>query len=343
MTIRQRSERTRVIAPGRVNLIGDHTDYTGGLVMPMAIDRWTEISFEPDPRVVLTSADEMERADLPTSVLDPSKVQPAWARFVAGVIHEVRPALGIRGEITTTIPIGAGLSSSAALEVAVAIALGHTGDAVSLAQLCQRAEHLAVGVPSGIMDQLSIAAGLAGHALLIDCHQLTVTPAPVPPGVDVVVEFITGRRLVGSPYADRVAECGAAERVVGPLRDATLAEVERIDDPLIRARARHVVSENERVREFAVALAAGDIFSAGQLMVQSHASLRDDYDTSTEAMDAAVDRAMKTPGVYGARMTGGGFGGCIVAICEPGALASGNGWVVNAVDGAAIVANHERD
>lgn len=322
-------------APGRVNLIGDHTDYTGGLVLPMAIDRWTEISFGPHDRVSLTSADEAESADVSLTVTDASVVTPGWARFIAGVITEMRPLTGIRGHVTTTIPIGAGLSSSAALEVAVAIALGHRGDPVDLARLCQRAEHAAVGVPSGIMDQLCIAAGRADHALLIDCDDLSVTPVALPDGVEVVVQFVAHRTLAGSAYAERVAQCHEAEQIVGPLRNATLDDVRRIDDIVVRSRARHVVSENQRVRDAANALVARDCGEVGRLMTESHASLRDDYATSTPAMDAAVERALATPGVFGARITGGGFGGCIVALTEPGAMH--DGWAVRAVDGAALV------
>jgi len=325
---------TRVRAPGRVNLIGDHTDYTGGLVLPMTIDRWTEITFRPDPRVVLTSDDEDLAADLDVFQNDPMSVEPAWARFVAGVIAEMGPAEGIRGHITTSIPIGAGLSSSAALEIAVAIALGHDGDPISLAQLCQRAEHRACGVPSGIMDQLVIAAGRAGHALLIDCGELSVEAVPMPPEAEIVVQFVAHRTLAGSPYADRVAQCAAAESIIGPLRLATPTDVLRIDDPLIRSRARHVVSENQRVRDFAAAFAAGDLAAAGALMVESHESLAADYATSTNEMDAAVRLAKSRPGVYGSRMTGGGFGGCIVSLCEPGTQI--DGWVVTAVDGAGL-------
>ncbi len=328
-------EPIHVIAPGRVNLIGEHTDYTGGLVMPMAIDRWTEITCHPDQRVVLTSADESELADIATTITDAASVEPAWARYVAGVVAEMQPSMGIRGHVTTTIPIGAGLSSSAALEVAVAVALGYQGDPVSLAQLCRRAEHRASGVPVGIMDQLSIAAGRAGHALLIDCHELTVSPTKLPIGIDVVVQFTANRTLVGSPYADRVAQCAAAEAEIGPLREAAPGDVDRIDDSVTRARARHVVSENQRVRDFSAALQAGDLDSVGQLMVASHTSMRDDYEITTPAMDAAVDAALRTPGVFGSRMTGGGFGGCIVSICESGALTKG--WVVSAVDGACRV------
>jgi galactokinase len=237
--------------------------------------------------------------------------------------------------VTTDIPIGAGLSSSAALEVAVALAVGFTGTSLELAQLCQRAENRASGVPSGIMDQLAIAAGVAGHALLIDCEELTVRPVALPRGVEIVVQFIEHRTLVGSPYADRVAQCAAAERLIGPLRHATMAKAKTIDDPVVRARAMHVTSENRRVIDFADALEAGDLRDAGRLMVESHNSLRYQYASSTRSMDAAVAEACATPGVFGARMTGGGFGGCIVSLTEPGALTSG--WVVRAVAGAALV------
>ena len=322
-------------APGRVNLIGDHTDYTGGLVLPMAIDRYTDIAFEEDATIELRSDDEVEPVALPLVVDDPASVSPPWGRYVAGVVSELRPARGAVGRITTDIPIGAGLSSSAALEVAVALALGFEGTPLALAQLCQRAENRASGVPSGIMDQLSIAAGVAGHALVIDCGELTVTPTPLPDDIDVVVQFIAHRTLVGSAYADRVAECAAAEREIGPLRSATIDDASAIADPTIRARALHVVTENQRVRDFAAALAAGDLHAAGGDMVASHESLRDRYETSTPTMDDAVAAALAVPGVYGARMTGGGFGGCIVALTEPGALTGG--WIVRAVDGAHLV------
>ena len=322
-------------APGRVNLIGDHTDYTGGLVFPMAVDRWTEIRFDPDDRVELTSADEAEPVSLPLQVADPTAVSPAWGRYVAGVVSEMAPTHGIRGHVTTTIPIGGGMSSSHALEVAVALALGFEGSVVELAQLTQRAENRASGVPTGIMDQFSIAGGVAGHALLMVCGALTITPVPVPDDVEVVVQFIAHRTLVGSAYADRVAECAAAEALIGPLRTATGDAAASIDDPVVRRRAMHVVAENQRVLAFADALRAGDLASAGALMVASHESLRDLYETSTAVMDDAVERTCATPGVWGARMTGGGFGGCIVALAEPGALREG--WVVHAIDGAQVL------
>lgn len=325
----------RVLAPGRVNLIGDHTDYTGGLVLPMAIDRYTMITFtRGGDHVQLTSADEPAAVHLPLAIDDPAAVQPAWGRYVAAVIAEVHPAVGLTGHVATDIPIGAGLSSSAALEVAAALALGFDGPPVELAQLCRRAEHAASGVPCGIMDQLVIAAAVRDHALLIDCHTLERTPVPIPVDAEVVVQFVAHRTLEGSPYADRVAQCAAAEAEIGPLRLATPELAATITDPVVRARALHVTSENRRVLAFVEAMRAGDLAAAGALMVHSHHSLRDLYQCSTPAMDAAVDALCATPGVYGARMTGGGFGGCVVALVQPGALREG--WVVRAVAGATV-------
>ncbi|MEN9644331.1 MAG: galactokinase [Actinomycetota bacterium] len=325
-----------VFAPGRVNLIGDHTDYTGGLVMPMAIDRYTEIKgTRGGDRVRLTSYDEPDPVDLPLDVDDPQHAEPAWAKYVAGVVAEMHPTEGFTGHVSTDIPIGAGLSSSHALQVAVAMALGHRGSIIDLAQLTQRAENRSSGVPTGIMDQLSIAAGVKGHALMIDCGALTVQPVPVPDDLEVVVQFIAHRTLVGSAYADRVAECAAAEALIGPLRDATPEQARSIDDPVLRMRAMHVTAENQRVRDFAAALAAGDLVEAGRLVKDGHESLCLLYATSTPVMDEAVERLNATPGVYGARMTGGGFGGCVVALTEPGVLTQG--WVVQAVDGARVV------
>lgn len=326
----------RIVAPGRVNLIGDHTDYTGGLVLPMAIDLATVIDGERGgDHVLLRSLDEPDAVDLPLVVDRPDLVEPAWGRYVAGVVSEVRPAAGFRGTVTTAIPIGAGLSSSAALEVAVALALGAAGSPLDIALTCQRAEQRASGVPSGIMDQWVIAAGLDGHALMMDCGALTSTPVSIPDDVEVVVQFIAHRTLVASAYADRVAECARAEAAIGPLRHATVLDTNRIADEVARRRALHVVGENQRVRDFAAALALHDLSAAGRLMVESHDSLRDLYDTSTPEMDAAVSRLTARPGVWGARMTGGGFGGCIVALAEPGAVT--DGWVVRPARGAHLV------
>ncbi len=324
------------LAPGRVNLIGDHTDYTGGLVMPMAIDRYTEIKgVAGGDRIRLSSFDEPEPVDLPLRIDRPQDVAPPWGKYVAGVVAEMSSPRGFEGKVSTDIPIGAGLSSSAALEVAVALALGMEGTPLQIAQLCQRAENRASGVPSGIMDQLSITAGVRGHATMIDCGDFTVTPVPLPADVEIVVIFVAHRTLVGSPYAERVAECAAAEALIGPLRSATVDQARDIEDTTVRMRAMHVTGENQRVRDFAEAVRADDLAGAGRLMVESHESLRLLYATSTPAMDEAVGQICERRGVYGARMTGGGFGGCVVALTEPGALMQG--WVVQAVDGARVV------
>ena len=327
--------RFRVSVPGRVNLIGEHTDYTGGLVLPMAIDRYTVIEgVGGGDRVRVTSADEALPVDLPLVIDDPHGVEPSWGRYVAGVVAELQPTEGFTGTLSTDIPIGAGLSSSAALEVGMALALGASGDAAAIAEMCRRAEHRASGVPCGIMDQLSIAAGVDGHALMIDCHSLEVVPVPVPGDLEIVVRFVAHRTLVGSPYADRVAECASAERQIGPLRLAAADDVRRIADPVVRSRALHVVLENQRVRDVAAALHADDRREVGRLMVEGHHSLADLYETSNSVMDAAVDHLLGLPGVWGARMTGGGFGGCVVAISEPGAIAPDETtWKVRPVAG----------
>ncbi|MDP4834938.1 MAG: galactokinase, partial [Ilumatobacteraceae bacterium] len=330
-------------APGRVNLIGDHTDYTGGLVLPMAIDRHTTIEFERSDDVSATSSnfDGEVRFGLPVG--DAAAVQPAWGRYIAGVAaamseRNMTPR-GFTGTVTTTVPIGGGLSSSAALEVAAALAFGIDADATTIAAVCRRAEHLATNVPCGIMDQLTSVAGVKDHALLIDCHSLDVTPIRIPESLAVWVVEISSRTLDGSEYPARVAQCAVAEREIGPLRLADVQSVNRLVDPIVRARARHVVTENERVRQFAAALMAGDFRAAGQLMIASHASLRDDFATSTTQMDAAVEHFSQVPGVYGVRMTGGGFGGCIVVLGDADADiddAAIDGMRVHAADGASL-------
>jgi galactokinase len=303
----------------------------------MAIDLETVVEGTAQgDHVSLASTDEPERALVSLSVDDPASVSPPWARYVAGVVAVVRPAVGFQGTVSSTVPPGAGLSSSAALEVAVALAVGFEGTTRELAQACQEAEQRASAVPCGIMDQLASAAGVAGHALLIDCTTLDITPVPLPEGLDVVVVHSgVERGLGGTAYAERRAECEAAARYVGPLRAASVADVEGIDDPVLRRRARHVVSENERVRAFAEALAAGRVDHLGPLMAASHASLRDDFEVSLPALDELVERLAGTPGVLGARLTGAGFGGCVVALAEPGALVEG--WRVRAATGASTV------
>ncbi len=328
--------RIRAFAPGRVNLIGDHTDYTGGFVLPMAVELGTTVEVRPGgPRVELVSETETRPAVVDLPVRDPAAADPPWARYVAGVAAAIEPEVGAIGTVRTTLPVGAGLSSSAALEVAVALALGFDGGPVELAQACQRAENLASGVPSGVMDQLASAAGIPGHALLIDCSTLAITPVALPDGVDVVVVDSGQRRtLAGSAYAERRAQAEAAEKVVGPLRRASTEDLAAIEDGILRRRARHVVTENGRVLAFAGSLASGDLVEAGRLMAASHASLRDDFEVSTPALDRVVERLSSTPGVYGARLTGGGFGGCAVALADAGTVPEG--WRLHPSAGATV-------
>lgn len=325
-------------APGRVNLVGDHTDHSGGVVLPMAIQLGTTVTGRlsgPGDPVRLRSETEPGEALVGLRPGPAASHEPAWVRYVAGVVQQVQPSVGLEGTIRTTLPAGVGLSSSAALEVAVALALGFEGSAVELSQACRRAEQAATGVPSGVMDQLCSAAGVQGHALLIDCHTLEVVPVPVPEQARVVVVDSGERRtLVGSPYAERVAQVRAAEAVVGPLRLAQIEHLEAIDDEVVRRRARHVVTENARVRGAAEALAKGDLYTVGEAMRESHASLRDDFEVSTGALDDLVERLLETPGVWGARLTGAGFGGCAVALCDP--TADVDGWWVAPGQGAQV-------
>jgi galactokinase len=262
------------------------------------------------------------------------------------VVAELGPDRGFDGEVTSTIPIGSGLSSSAAQELAVALALGIDGPPEALARLGQRAEQRASGVPCGLMDQLASAVGLEGHALLMDFTSGSVEAIPLPSGVDVVVVHSGQHRaLATSGYAERRAACERAAAIIGPLRDIAVIRagagagagagtdaLGAIDDPVVRRRARHVITENARVGAFAEALAARDLAAAGQLMVESHASLRDDFEVSTPALDALVERLIATPGVHGARLTGAGFGGCVVALTDPETL--DEGWTVRPSGGA---------
>ncbi len=311
----------RAWAPGRVNLMGDHTDYVGGLVLPMAMGLGVEITGDRGGNWLMLGSERYDGvAEIPLDdVADPAAVEPPWARYVAGVASELQPDDGLVGMIHSSLPPGTGLASSAALEVAVASALGaDLSDPLAVAEACQRAEHRAVGVPCGIMDQLVAVAAVADRVLRIDCDSLAIQHVPFPDAAEiVVVDSGQPRELASSAYAQRRAECEAAEQVIGPLRAATPADAEAIDDPVLRRRARHVTTENNRVDALAAALADGQLRYAGELLVASHASLRDDFDVSTAALDDLVVMLRSVPGVYGARVTGAGFGGCVVALCQP--------------------------
>jgi galactokinase len=314
----------RFRAPGRVNLMGDHTDYNEGFVLPAAIDRECVIAVRPrgDRRVVVRSADvdEAERvADVAAGGADePDAIEPAWGRYVAGVVRALadigRAPVGMDAELASTVPLGSGLSSSAALEVACALALCHVArfelPPTELALACQHAEHIATGVPSGIMDQLVSLSGKARSALLLDCRNLEHEPVRIPASISVlVVHSGVQRALADSAYAERRLACEAAAARLGlrALRDAVPEQV--ADDPI----ARHVVSENARVLETAAAIRAGDLSRLGPLYAASHASLRDDYSVSTPELDALA-RILVEEGALGARLTGAGFGGCVVAL-----------------------------
>jgi galactokinase len=311
----------RAWAPGRVNLVGDHTDYMGGLVLPMAIGLGIEITGDRGGNWVMLGSDRFDGvAEVPIGgVADPATVEPPWARYVAAVVDEVEPSDGLVGMVHSTLPAGSGLASSAALEVALATALGSDlVDPVAAARACQRAEQRAVGVPCGIMDQLVALAAVEGMALRIDCDTLELEQVPFPEDAEIVV-IHSGqhRELSGSAYAARRAECERAERIVGRLRDATPLDVESIEDPVLRRRARHVTTENQRVDAVASALAKGQLSYAGDLLAASHASMRDDFEVSTPALDDLVVTVRGVPGVYGARVTGAGFGGCVIVLCRP--------------------------
>ena len=332
-------------SPGRVNLIGDHTDYTGGMVLPMAIDRYTTITAKPIAAAIhLNSADQPDKLNCKLPIVDPASTVPAWGRYVTGVAAQMNVKRGFSGSVSTTLPLGGGLSSSAALELSTALMLCLVNDlpplaSLELAQLCRRAEHLATGVPCGIMDQLTCASGVAGSALLIDCHSLQVSPIEIPHDVNIYVQFVAHRQLASSAYSDRVAQCAQAEQHIGPLRLAEVGNVRNLSDEVLRKRALHVVSENDRVRRATVALALQDMTTFGQLMNESHQSLRDNFEVSTQQMDEAVRNAQQTPGVFGARMTGGGFGGCIVIVADATANVKSleGAMLVKPVGGASII------
>ena len=344
-------------APGRVNLIGGQVDYHEGFVVAMAIDR--------DIRVAVTRRDDdsvvARSGDVDGDVVvgadgrdEPADVVPRWGRLVAGVVRTLadagRAAIGADLDVTSSLPIGAGLSSSAAFEVAVAVSLAHVGNLAlaprELTLLTQRAEHIATGVPCGVQDQLSSVFGVAGHALLIDCRALEVDAIALPPDVAVlIVHSGIERALENTPYAHRRAESLAVAQRLGlrALRDARPEQVN--DEP----RGRHAVSEIRRVLEFAEALSNGDLHRAGRLMLASHASSRDDMEVSTPELDVLVE-ALTEEGAYGARLTGAGFGGCVVALVPADRAAAiathvkdvyarrtarePTSWIVNAAEGA---------
>ncbi len=334
--------RLRAHAPGRVNLIGDHTDYAGGLALPMAIDLGTTIVGTRGGDHLRLRSTLFDTELLLAMPVDDPRIEPPWARYVAAVAAELGCVEGFDGVVDSTLPLGAGLSSSASLELAVALALGFDGTPLDLAQLARRSEFAAVGVPCGLLDQLSGAFGREDHALLIDFSAVTVEPVPMPDDLEIIVVHSgVERTLVGSAYAERRADCETAASIVGGLPSCAAEDLPSITDPLIRRRARHVVSECARVIAATSALRECDLAAFGRLMIESHISLRDDFEVSTPEVDALVDHLLTRRGVYGARVTGAGFGGCVVAACVPGAIAepasfTGRGWRVRASGPASV-------
>ena len=307
-------------APGRVNLIGEHTDYNDGFVLPAAIDRYTTVAAEPrdDRRMHVESLGETD--DFELEAIDRTGT---WRDYVRGVVRLVAPTTGATLRIESDVPRGAGLSSSAALEVAVGRALDAELPGEQLALLAQRAENEFVGVPCGIMDQFTIALARVGHALLLDCRDLSYRHIPLPEGVAILVcDSHVERRLADSGYAERRAACEAAAAQLGlrALRDATLEQVETLDDDVLRRRARHVVTENARTLAAADALERNDLDAVGALMLESHASMRDDFEIVPPQLDELAAVVRDIAGCRGSRMTGGGFGGCTVALVDDDAV-----------------------
>ena len=329
-------------APGRVNLIGEHTDYSDGFVMPAAIDLSTFVAIGPrdDRYLVIFSEGFNESIQFDLDRHAPHG-HGHWSDYVRGVAVELLQAgFKLRGAnllIASDLPLGSGLSSSAAVEVATVLALlsviDSTLDRVALAKLCQRAENEYVGARVGIMDQFASANGRAGHALMLDCRSLEFRVLPLPEQIRLVIANTMVKHSIASgEYNARRGECETAVKLlarhlagVRALRDVTPADLERYRRDLpgdVYRRARHVVTENDRVGRAATALESGDLRAVAQLMRQSHLSLRDDYEVSCEELDVMVEIAASLPGIHGARMTGGGFGGCTVNLVEAEAVAA---------------------
>ncbi len=303
--------------------MGDHTDYHEGFVLPLAIGLECTVAVTPTDGHTLRASSAQFPGDVSVAADgrdDPRTLDPAWGRFVAGVARTLSDrGLTVPGadlEISSTVPPGSGLSSSSALSVALTMALtelsGASLNPTDLARLALDSEVAATGVPGGLMDQLASLLGRAGHALLIDCRAVTAVPVPLAPEIAVIVVHSGApRTLAGSEYGTRRAECETIARQIGvrSLRDATLEQV--ADHP----RARHVLTENARVQATAAALPAGDLSVLGPLLLASHASLRDDYEVSTPELDVLVELLVEC-GAAGARLTGAGFGGCVVALTQ---------------------------
>ena len=314
-------------APGRVNLIGEHTDYNLGLVLPVAIDLDCWVASAPNRIGMLRVHSENlnQSREWPVQEIAGLQATGDWSDYVIGIARQLPLGRGRDLVIQSSVPLGSGLSSSAALEVSTALALGWPGDlpSIELAKLAQRAENDFIGLPSGIMDQYAAVFGQRNAALLIDCRSLGSQAITLPEGAAIVaVNTMVKHELGQSAYRHRVAECASAASDIGveSLRDARPEQLELIQDPIARRRARHILNENQRVLDFVEASGKGELREMGRLLVESHNSLKQDYEVTCAELDFLVDRAMEIEGTIGARMTGGGFGGCTVNLVEPGAV-----------------------
>ena len=340
-------------APGRANLLGGHTDYNEGYVLPVALDRAAWVAAAPiaGREARLHALDLDSYATFSLASIPPSEGD--WADYPRGVAWALQErgleTVGLEAVLTSGVPIGSGLSSSAAIEVAFA----YTWQQLSsfeltrrgLALACQRAENDYVGVNCGILDQMASSMGVEGHALLLDCRTLDVNLAPLPAGVAIVVADTGVRRaLAASEYNARRAQCEQAVRIlrarlpgIRALRDVSTDDLERTKGCLpetVYRRARHVVGDNARVVRAAEALQAGDVSTVGALMRDCHASLRDDYEVSSPELDALAEAAWEVEGCFGARLTGAGFGGCTVALVAAAAVSDFGAYVSAAYEAA---------
>jgi galactokinase len=335
-------------APGRVTLMGDHTDYNQGLSLPMAIDLATEATFTPKSGSFLigvTSDQYPEPWEIPLGAVAPD---PPQAALAAAIVALAQPPSGGALRVTSTLPVGAGLSSSAAFSIAVLLALRGQkdvgADTLTLARLCQSAED-AAGSRVGLLDPLAILRAQQGNSLSIDFAGLESHQVPIQENAAfVVVHCGTGRALGSSAYAVRRAECERAENLIGrPLGHCALGDLSALTDPVLRRRARHVITECGRVREMERLLGRSNLTAVGAVMTDGHRSLAEDFKVSIPALDQLVDHLVGLPGVYGARMTGGGFGGCAIALCAPDSPALSleshaplPAWRVNPAQGAEV-------
>ncbi|MES2724971.1 MAG: galactokinase [Pseudomonadota bacterium] len=330
-------------APGRINIIGEHTDYSEGFVLPAAIDRWCVVAAAPNGLGMLRAVSQTLGREM-EAPLDGLAPGGDWTDYVAGpakiLLEAGLPIVGADLMIASDVPVGAGVSSSAALQVAVTRALlalsGVRADGAQVASWARASENRFVGMPCGIMDSFASANGVEGGALMLDCRALQATPVPLPDSASfLLVNSMVSHRLVGGEYRQRREDCEAAARTLGV---ATLRDVAESDLPaaLLRLsgdpakRCRHVVTENARVGRAVTAMAAGDLTALGALMNQSHASLRDDMEVSLPIIDQLAAIAQATAGVHGARLMGGGFGGCVIALVDSAAA----GEVQAAIAGA---------